>query len=126
MYLERCLMFTRKHLRGWWNRALRRRVLFKALDQYDRSYLYLTMRAFDEIRNERVGTILVKILVKLKKALESPFVRRVETYGVEKAWMLSAVAVEWGQEVAGGWAREKGFARYLTVLDFNAPSGWGV
>ncbi len=119
-------MFTQKHLRKWWNRALRRRVLFKALDQYDRSYLYLTMRAFDEIRNETVGTTILKILVKLKNALESPFVRRMETYGVEKAWMLAGFAVEWGQEVARGWAREKGFARYLTVLDFNSPSGWGV
>ena len=120
------MMFTRKHLRKWWNRALRRRVLFTGLDQYDRSYLYLTMRAFDEIRNERVGTILVKILVKLKKALESPFVRRMETYGVEKAWMLAGLAVEWGQGVARGWTWDKGFARYLTVLGFNSPSGWGV
>lgn len=118
-------MFTSDHLRKWWNRALRRRVLFTALDQYDRSYLYLTMRAFDEIRNARVGTILVKILVKLKAALENPFVRRMETYGVEKAWMLAACAVEWGHKVAGGWAREKGFARYLTVLEVNSPSGWG-
>jgi len=119
-------MFTRKFLRGWWDRALRRRVLFSALDREDRGYLYLTMRAFDEIRNVKVGTIIVKILAKLKAALESPFVRRMETYGVEKARLLSKIAVEWGHEMAGGWAREKGFARYLTVLDFNAPSGWGV
>ena len=119
-------MFTSNHLRKWWKRALRRRVLFTALDKEDRGYLYLTMKFIDVIRNERVGTILVKILAQLKKALESPFVRRVETYGVLKARVLSAFAVEWGQEVAGGWAREKGFARYLTVLDFNAPSGWGV
>ena len=119
-------MFDRKHLRKWWNRALRRRVLYSALTQWDRSYLYLSMRAFDEIRNEVGGTIIVKILVKLKKALESPFVRRMETYGVEKARSLSAFAVEWGGEVARGWAREKGFARYLTVIDFYAPSGWGV
>ena len=105
---------------------MRRRVLFKALDQYDRSYLYLTMRVFDEIRSERVGTIIVKILVKLKKALESPFVRRVETYGVERVRVVSSWAVEWGYEAAGGWARGKGFARYLTVLGLYAPSGWGV
>ena len=119
-------MFTRKHLRKWWNRALRRRVLFTALDREDRGYLYLTMKVFDEIRSADVGTILVKILAKLKKALESPFVRRMETYGVMKARGLSAFAVEWGQELAGGWGWDKGFARYLTVLDLNAPSGWSV
>lgn len=119
-------MFNRKFLRRWWNRALRRRVLFTALDREDRGYLYLTMKAFDEVRNAKVGTIIVKILAKLKDALESPFVRRMETYGVEKARLISALAVEWGHEIAGGWAREKGFARYLTVLDLNSPSGWGV
>jgi len=109
-------MFTRKHLRKWWKRALRRRVLFTGLNQYDRSYLYLTMRAFDEIRNETVGTILVKLLAKLKKALESPFVRMMETYGVKKTQFISALAVDWGNNEAAGWAREKGFARYLTKL----------
>jgi len=66
-----------------------------------------------------VGTIIVKILAKLKAALESPFVRRMETYGVEKARLISKIAVGWGHEIAEGWAREKGFARYLTVIDIN-------
>ncbi len=120
------MMFTRRHLRKWWNRALRRRVLFSALDREDRGYLYLAMKAFDEIRNEKVGTIIVKILAKLKDALKSPFVRRMETYGVERARFISALAVEWGHEIARGWGRERDFARYLTVLDLNSPSGWGV
>ena len=118
-------MFTRNHLRKWWNRALSRKILFSALDRDDRGYLYLTMRAFDEIRNADVGTIIVKILAKLKDALESPFVRRMETYGVEKTRFISALAVEWGHNKAEGWTREKGFARYLTALEFYAPSGWG-
>ncbi|MFH2110828.1 MAG: hypothetical protein ABIJ47_06140 [Candidatus Bathyarchaeota archaeon] len=119
-------MFTCKFLRGWWSRALRRRILFTALDKSDRGYLYLAMRAFDEIRNADVGTIIVKILAKLKDALESPFVRRMETYGIEKARSISRKAVEWGHDTAEEWANEAGFIRYLTVLDFNKPSGWGV
>ncbi len=50
-------MFTRRFLRGWWNKALRGRVLYKALDREDRGYLYLTMEAFDEVRNADVGMI---------------------------------------------------------------------
>jgi len=73
-----------------------------------------------------VGTMIVKILAKLKEALKSPFVRRMETYGTEKARIISKIAVEWGHRTAGGWANEVGFIRYLTALDFNAPSGWGV
>jgi len=119
-------MFTRKFLRRWWSKALRGRVLFTALDKSDRDYLYLAMKYFDEIRNSAVGTIIVKILAKLKEALKSPFVRRMETYGTEKARSISKIAVEWGHSTAGGWANEVGFIRYLTALDFNAPSGWGV
>jgi len=112
-------VFTRKFLRGWWSRALRRRVLFTALDKSDRGYLYLTMKYFDEIRNSAVGTIIVKILAKLRDALESPFVRRMETYGTEKARSISRKAVEWGHDAAEGWAREKGFAKYLTILEIS-------
>jgi len=119
-------MFTRKFLEGWWRRALRRRVLFTALDREDRGYLYLTMKALDEVRSVDVGRIILKILVKLREALKGPFVRRMEDYGVGKAWAMSKTAVEWGYRAAGGWAGEVGFIRYLTVHELNSPSGWGV
>ena len=119
-------MFTHKHLIKWWNRALRRRVLYTALDREERSILYLAMKAFDEIRNADVGTIIVKILAKLKEALESPFVRKMETYGIEKSRIITKIAVEWGHSTAGEWANEVGFVRYLTALELNSPSGWGV
>lgn len=119
-------MFTRKFLEGWWRRALRRKVLFTALDREDRGYMYLTMRALEKVRSVDVGRIIVKILVKLREALKGPFARMMERYGVEKAWMMSRTAVGWGYGAAGEWAREVGFVRYLTVLDFNSPSGWGV
>ena len=118
--------YTRDFLEGWWRRALRRRVLFTALDKEDRSYMYLTMKVCDEIRNADVGTIIVKILAKLKEALKSPFVRKMETYGVEKAMSISAKAVEWGNDKAGHWFQEDCFARYLTTLELNAPTGWGI
>lgn len=119
-------MFTRRHLKKWWNKALRRRVLYSALDHYDRSYMYVAMRAFDEIRDAKVGTIIIKILAKLSDALKSPFVKKMETYGIRKAWIMSKIAVEWGHRTAGEWADNVGFVRYLTALEFNSPSGWGV
>jgi hypothetical protein len=63
--------------------------------------------------------------VSSSEALESLFVRKMETDGTEKARIISKKAVEWGHDTAEGWAREKGFARYLTALEFNAPSGRG-
>ena len=119
-------MFTRKFLKQWWRRALRRKILFTALDKEDRGYLYLTMRAFDEIRNAKVGTIIVRILAKLRDALKSPFARKMETYGLKKARTISKIAVEWGHSTAGGWAHDFRFIRYLTALELNAPPGWGI
>ena len=118
-------MFTRKFLKQWWRRALRRKILFTALDKEDRGYLYLAMKAFDEIRNADVGMIIVKILGKLRDALKGPFVRKMETYGLEKARAISKTAVEWGHSSAVGWAHDFGFIRYLAALELNAPSGWG-
>ena len=112
-------MFSRGFLMGWWRRALRRKILFSALDHSDRGYLYLAMKAFDEIRDADVGTILVKILAKLKEALKSPFARKIETYGIMKARSISAKAVEWGHETADGWAQGNEFAKYLTVISFD-------
>jgi len=119
-------MFNRKFLEGWWKRALRGRILHSTLDHSDRGYLYLTMRVFDEIRDADVGTIIVKILAKLKEALKSPFARKMETYGIMKARQLSRVAVEWGYTTAQQWANETGYIKHLTNNELNVTPGWGV
>jgi len=84
------------------------------------------MKAFDEIRDADVGTILVKILARLKEALKSPFARKMETYGVWKARQLSAVAVEWGHTTAQQWANETGYIKHLTNNELNTPPGYGI
>jgi len=114
-------VFTRCFLSGWWRKALRRRVLYSALDNSDRGYLYLAMKAFDEIRDEEVGKIIVKILARLKEALKNPFARVMESYGVAKARQLSAVAVEWGYIAAQRWAYETGYVKHLTNNELNTP-----
>ena len=119
-------MFKRCFLMGWWRKALRRKILFSALDQSDRGYLYLAMKAFDEIRDADVGTIIVKILAKLKDALKTAFARKMETYGIGKARQLSAVAVEWGYNTAQRWANETGYIRHLTNNELNTSPGWSA
>ena len=69
--------------------------------------------------------MLVKILAKLRDALKGPFVKRMETYGVDMAGKVAEQAAEWGYGEARRWAMDMGFFRYLTLLDFNKSSGWG-
>ncbi len=119
-------MFTQKFLRAWWRKALRRRVLYKALNHEDRGYLWLSMNFFDNIRSIDVGVILVKILAKLNEALKNSFTRLVETYGYSQARRLSRVAVEWGYNTAKEWATEPVYIKHLTNNELNTPPGYGI
>ena len=79
----------------------------------------------DRVKSVVLGVELVKILGKLRDALKSPFVRKMETYGLEKARAISKIAVEWGHSAAVGWAHDFGFIGYLAALELNVPPGWG-
>lgn len=119
-------VLTRDFLQGWWRRALRRGVLFKVLDAEDRGFLYLAMRAVDEIKSLRVARIIMRIIRKLRDALISPFARKVTEYGLRRAKTLAALAVSWGYEAAREWIYDLDFARYVTLLEVYRPSGWGL
>jgi hypothetical protein len=108
---------NRDFLQHWWRRALRRGVLFSALDGEDRGFLYLAMRAVDEVRSLRVVRILMRIIKRLRDALISPFARRVIDYGLRRAQALAAQAVAWGYEAAREWVYDTEFARYLTLIE---------
>ena len=118
-------MFTRSFLVGVRKKALRRRVWWRALDRVERGIVDLTIRVVDKVQSEALGVEIVKILKKLKDALKSPFVRLMESYGLERARRLSEQALSWGYEKAGGWAYDFRFIKYLTVIETNSPVGFG-
>lgn len=96
------------------------------MDGVERGIVDLAGRFVDEVRNPVLGRVIVEILGKLRVAMRGEFVRRMMDFGLERAGAVAALAVGWGSEAAAAWARDAGFARYLTTLDFYAPSGWGV
>ena len=107
-------------------KALRRGVWYRALDCVERGILSLTARVVDRVESAVLGVILVKILRKLRDALKSGFVRRMESYGVERAKRIAVQAVEWGYVKAKSWAFARSFAMYVTLIDVNKPTGFGV
>ncbi|MFX0132139.1 MAG: hypothetical protein ACFFDN_00705 [Candidatus Hodarchaeota archaeon] len=119
-------MFNKQFLADVRRRALRRGVWFSALDSVERGILTLTSRLVDEVRSTELCVELVKILAKIRDALRSGFVRRMEEYGLVQARRLSAQAVEWGYTSAKGWASSFDFVRFLTLIDVNRPTGFGV
>lgn len=107
-------------------KALRRGVWYRALDRVERVILSLSARVVDRVKSVVLGFELVKILSKLRDALKSRFVRRMEEFGFRRAREVARQAVEWGYGAAMGWASDLGFVRYLTLMDVNKPMGFGV
>jgi hypothetical protein len=68
----------------------------------------------------------MKILVNLRDALKGGFARRMEEYGAIQAKKLVAQAAEWGNGIVREWVSDIGLIRYLTLIDMNRPSGFGV
>ena len=119
-------MFTRDFLLKVRRRSLRKGVWYKSLDCLERGIISLAAQVVDRVQNVVLGVEIVKILAKLRDALKSELVRRMEEYGYERAKEIAAIAVEWGNRAAKYWVSEINLARYLSVMDLNQPSGYGV
>jgi len=119
-------MFTRAFLSDFRQRALRRGVWFRALDRVERGILSLTVRVVDRVESEVLGVVLVKILSKLRDSFKSEFARNMEEYGLRRAHDIVVSAIRWGDDAAKEWVADLGFVRYLTILQMNRPSGWGL
>jgi hypothetical protein len=118
-------LYTREFLLGLRRKAMRRRVWYRCLDGVDRGIFYLVTRVVDRIESEVLGVVVVRMVRKLRDALKSEFARLMESDGFRMARDAAERAVEWGSGVAGEWARDLGYVRYLTALKLNRPSGWG-
>ena len=119
-------MFTRGFLEELRLKAIRRRVLYGALDGVERGILYLCTRVVDEVSSPVLGVQLVEIVRRLLEAMKSAFTRHVESYGVKRVVQLVEQAISLGYAVASEWLQDIGFIRYLAVLNMNQPIGYRV
>ena len=93
-------------------RALRRGVWFRVLSRIERGLVDLTIRWVDRVRSGRLARVLVEILEKLVRALESRMVRAMGS-GRMLALRLSEMAVAWGSMSAYQWRFDEGFRKAL-------------
>jgi len=99
---------TGRKLAGFKTRALRKRVWFRVLDRIERGLLDLTIRWVDNVRSARLTETLLRILVKLARAMEQGMAR-VLVIGRELALRASVLAVRWGNVDAYSWRLDRGF-----------------
>ena len=105
-------------------KALRKRVWYKALDKLERGIMNLTISIVDRVKSDTLAKELVKIIVKIRDASKSAFIRQVECYGVNKVQDIVAQANRFGSRVADEWLRDVGFAWLLTLNMLHSPPGW--
>lgn len=118
-------MFTRGFLSELRLKAVRRRVLFHALDEVERGILYLCTRVVDKVSSPVLGVQLAGIVSKLVEAFKGEFTRHVESYGYRRVVQVVGQAVAMGYKAAYTWLSDKEFIKYLSFLDFNQPMGYG-
>ena len=119
-------MFTSSFLRSLRGKALRRKLWYKVLDRFDRSFYSLTCTVVAQVESLDLGREILGLVLKLKNALKGEFVRFVESFGVKQAWSSAYHAVLWGYEAARGWKYDPSLARLHALNQFNMPSGWGT
>ena len=117
-------MFTRGFLSELRLKAVRRRVLFNALDEVERGILYLCTRVVDKVSSPVLGVQVVKIVNKLLEAFKGEFTRHIESYGYKRIVQIVNQAITMGYEMAYRWLSDMKFIRYLSFLDFNQPIGY--
>ncbi len=93
-------------------RALRRRVWFRVLSRMERGLVDLTIRWVDKVKSGRLARVLLEILEKLVRALESRMVRSLEM-GRGMALRASGLAVAWGDPAAYEWRFDASFQKAL-------------
>jgi hypothetical protein len=93
---------TGRKLAGVKTRALRKRVWYRVLDRVERGLLDLTIRWVDNVRSGRLTEMLLRILVKLARAMEQGMAR-VLAVGRGLALRASVLAVGWGNGQAYAW-----------------------
>jgi len=110
-------------------KARRYRAWYRSLRFEERRYLEALSRLFDAIRSPLVLKVAGSLLGRLLKAIRGLGIGdlgfMMERIGKPLAERISLIALRWGYRKAYGWARDKGFIRYLTIMSLNAPFGCG-
>ncbi len=101
--------------------AMRRRVWFKVLSRMERAVVSLTIRCVDRIRSAKLAMIVKAIVDKLNEAVRSRVERLMGSVGSSLARAIAEIAVSWGNLEAVKWAIDRGFIRYVTVMEMNRP-----
>lgn len=104
-------------------KARRRGCWFRELKSSERRLLDLTIRVVQFVRSVKLAKVVSSIVQVLEKAMESRISVLIRTEGKDMAKRLSKVGTSLSCKSANGWASDRGFWQYLTILKLDVLGG---
>jgi len=114
-------MFSKIELVLSRQRAMRKHLWFKVLNQSERAIFNLTIQCVEQVKSSKLAKIITAIIEKLAYSMKSKVERLSESIGRSLAQKISSLASSWGNLEAQKWAEDNLFVRYLTIVNMNTP-----
>jgi hypothetical protein len=118
-------MFSKVELVLKRQKAMRKHVWFKVLNQSERAIFNLTIQCVEHIKSLKLAKIMTAIVEKLTYSMTGKVESLSENIGRPLAQRLSSLAFSWGNHEALEWAEDILFIRYLTIVKMNTPEIFG-
>jgi hypothetical protein len=98
---------------------------YRVLSVDKRRFIEAVIQTVDKIRSSLLLKILAGFVEKLFRAiggvrgLMGDLGFGMQNFGYPLAQRVSVMAVKWGNSLAANWSNDRGFIRYLAVIDMN-------
>jgi hypothetical protein len=89
----------------------------------ERGIVNLTIKYVEQVRSLTLAKSIIGILVKIRDAGNSVFIRRHKEYGLAKAVEVVSMAIRFGSAFAESWLGDNNLSLWLTLHDLNSPYG---
>jgi hypothetical protein len=119
-------MFTKGFLAGVKQKALRRKLWYSHLDEIERGILSLAAKIIENVKSDLLNSQILQIIVKLREASKSPFVKQVELYGRVRAEAIRKQGLSFGYKGSCKILGDRNFIRYLLFLNYYQPPQWRI
>ena len=106
-------------------KAIRLKVWYK-LDNIERTIIDLTIKCVDKIKSIKLKNVILKILNKIKEAIENDFLNKIYENGLKEIVKIIKIAYSWGNKNSLNWIKDKSFIFYLGIKNINTPNIWKI
>ena len=118
-YLNKSLLIKIKH------KALRLKIWYR-LNNIERAIIDLTIKCVDKIKSIKLKKIILKILNKIKEAIENDFLNKIYENGLKEIVKIIKIAYSWGNRNSLKWIKDKSFIFYLGIKNIYIPNIWRI